>query len=33
MHDGLCMVVNGAGTGGRARIPGKDVRARPGPRR
>ena len=25
IHDGLWMVVNGAGTGGRARIPGKDV--------
>src|SRR5688572_13058236 len=25
LHDGLYLVVNGAGTGGRARIPGKDV--------
>jgi penicillin-binding protein 2 len=30
VHDGLWMVVNGAGTGGRARIPGKDVSGKTG---
>jgi penicillin-binding protein 2 len=30
IHDGLWMVVNGAGTGGRARIPGKDVSGKTG---
>ena len=30
MHDGLYLVVNGAGTGGRARIPGKDVSGKTG---
>ena len=30
VHDGLFMVVNGAGTGGRARIPGKDVSGKTG---
>jgi len=30
LHDGLYLVVNGAGTGGRARIPGKDVSGKTG---
>jgi penicillin-binding protein 2 len=30
LHDGLWMVVNGAGTGGRARIPGRDVSGKTG---
>jgi len=30
VHDGLYLVVNGAGTGGRARIPGKDVSGKTG---
>ena len=30
VHDGLHLVVNGAGTGGRARIPGKDVSGKTG---
>jgi penicillin-binding protein 2 len=30
LHDGLFLVVNGAGTGGRARIPGKDVSGKTG---
>jgi penicillin-binding protein 2 len=30
IHDGLFLVVNGAGTGGRARIPGKDVSGKTG---
>ena len=30
LHDGLFMVVNGAGTGGRARIPGRDVSGKTG---
>ncbi len=30
VHDGLWMVVNGAGTGGRARIPGRDVSGKTG---
>ena len=30
VHDGLFMVVNGAGTGGRARIPGRDVSGKTG---
>jgi penicillin-binding protein 2 len=30
LHDGLFLVVNGAGTGGRARIPGRDVSGKTG---
>jgi len=30
LHDGLWLVVNGAGTGGRARIPGRDVSGKTG---
>jgi len=30
LHDGLWMVVNAAGTGGRARIPGRDVAGKTG---
>ena len=30
LHDGLWMVVNGAGTGGRARVPGRDVSGKTG---
>ncbi len=30
LHDGLFLVVNGAGTGGRSRIPGKDVSGKTG---
>jgi penicillin-binding protein 2 len=30
LHDGLWMVVNGAGTGGRARVPGRDVAGKTG---
>ena len=30
LHDGLYLVVNGAGTGGRARIPGRDVSGKTG---
>ncbi|HSB88111.1 MAG TPA: penicillin-binding protein 2 [Ilumatobacteraceae bacterium] len=30
LHDGLWMVVNGAGTGGRARLPGRDISGKTG---
>lgn len=30
LHDGLWMVVNGAGTGGRARLPGRDIAGKTG---